>query len=382
MAKQGYRVMDSDMHVMEPRDLWLTYLDDRFKAYAPTIAPQGEHGRIGWTSQGKALPAFSDHPLRGPLNKARYDQNHPKTKRYAGAKAQGYGAASQLEAMDVEGIDVAVAFRTIGGHVIAIDDMDAELAAALCRAFNRWLADYCARDPKRLKATAVIPLHDVRLGIREAEYAVGTLGHAALTLPTNPVKRRPWYDKAYHPLWETAADLGVPVAFHGIQGAYQEHLSNRYMDSLMMMHAAAHPIEMMLAMGGLIYSGAFDRHPKLKAAFLEATCGWAPWWLWRLDEEQTKLGHADAMKLERKPSDYFAGRCYVACDPDEAGVPAVVQALGADNLVISTDWPHDDSLYPHAIDEFLAMEGLSAEAKRKILWENCARLYGVGQAPA
>ncbi len=377
MAKQGYQVIDSDMHVMEPRDLWLTYLDDRFKADAPKVAPQGQYGRVGWTSQGKALPAFSDHPLRGPLNQARYDQNHPKVKRYEGAKARGYDADSQLEAMDVEGIDIAVAFRTIGGHVIAIDDMDAELAAALCRAFNRWLADYCAKDPKRLKATAVIPLHDVSLGIKEAEYAVGKLGHVALTLPTNPVKKRAWYDKAYYPLWESAAGMGVPVAFHGIQAAYQEHLSNRYMDSLMMMHAAAHPIEMMLAMGGLIYSGAFDRHPALRAAFLEATCGWAPWWLWRLDEEQVKLGHADRVKLQRKPSDYFAGHCYVACDPDEVGVAAVVQALGPDNLVISTDWPHDDSLYPHAVDEFLAVEGISAEAKRKILWDNCKRLYGV-----
>jgi predicted TIM-barrel fold metal-dependent hydrolase len=52
-------------------------------------------------------------------------------------------------------------------------------------------------------------------------------------------------------------------------------------------------------------------------------------------------------------------------------------ALGDSNIVISTDWPHDDSGYPHAIDTFLALEGVSSESKKKILWDNCTRLYGV-----
>ncbi len=54
-----------------------------------------------------------------------------------------------------------------------------------------------------------------------------------------------------------------------------------------------------------------------------------------------------------------------------------IQAMGDDNIVISSDWPHDDSAYPKAIDTFLALEGVSDESKRKILWENCARLYNL-----
>jgi predicted TIM-barrel fold metal-dependent hydrolase len=53
----------------------------------------------------------------------------------------------------------------------------------------------------------------------------------------------------------------------------------------------------------------------------------------------------------------------------------VVAELGDDNLVVSTDWPHDDSRYPHALDTFLGLPGLSTENKRKALWDNCARLY-------
>jgi predicted TIM-barrel fold metal-dependent hydrolase len=54
-----------------------------------------------------------------------------------------------------------------------------------------------------------------------------------------------------------------------------------------------------------------------------------------------------------------------------------LSALGDDNIVISSHWPHDDSAYPKAIDAFLALEGMRDESKRKILWDNCARLYSL-----
>ncbi len=60
---------------------------------------------------------------------------------------------------------------------------------------------------------------------------------------------------------------------------------------------------------------------------------------------------------------------------DETVGHYVVQEGFEDNLVLSTDWPHDDSSYPRALDTFLALERIPQEAKRKILWENCARLY-------
>ncbi len=68
----------------------------------------------------------------------------------------------------------------------------------------------------------------------------------------------------------------------------------------------------------------------------------------------------------------------MAVEPDEALVADVVRQVGDDCFVISSDWPHDDSSWPHAMDRFLALEGLSETSRRKILWDNCARLYGLG----
>ncbi len=55
----------------------------------------------------------------------------------------------------------------------------------------------------------------------------------------------------------------------------------------------------------------------------------------------------------------------------------VTQLIGDDNIVYSTDYPHGDSDFPHAVDELLELKGLSTETKKKILWDNCARLYEI-----
>ncbi len=45
-------------------------------------------------------------------------------------------------------------------------------------------------------------------------------------------------------------------------------------------------------------------------------------------------------------------------------------------LVFSTDYPHVDSRYPEAVEAFLQLP-ISDEAKRRILWDNCARFYQI-----
>ena len=77
------------------------------------------------------------------------------------------------------------------------------------------------------------------------------------------------------------------------------------------------------------------------------------------------------------PSEYFQRQCYIATDPDEAGLHRVVDAIGAERIVISTDYPHSDGLFPEAMNTFFGLENLSDRSHRKILWDNCADLYGL-----
>ena len=77
------------------------------------------------------------------------------------------------------------------------------------------------------------------------------------------------------------------------------------------------------------------------------------------------------------PSEYFKRQCFVSVDPDEYLVEDVVKRVGDDNLVFSTDWPHGDARFPVAVDTLLGLPGLEDETKRKILWDNTARMYSL-----
>ncbi len=404
MAKDGFKVMDSDIHAIEPPDMWQRYLEPEFRGRGPRpasadavvggmipLTEQGETKLYGDGSivvtEGALTTGYQELPVRQQQAQIRRDladeraTESGRTALTGTAAGGGSDPKAMLSAMEVEGVDVSIVFRTFGAHVLAFDaddGMDGPLSAAICRAHNNWMRDYCDEDPQRLKMSALVPVHDVDEAVKEASRVVSQLGAVVLVLPNQSVNKRPWYDEYYHPLWAEAERLGVPVAFHGIQMARQQHLGRRYMDNFALAHAAAHPVELMLCLGSMLTGGVFEKFPNLKGAFLEGHCSWVPWWLYCLDEHYEKFGDSERFGLTMNPSDYFRRQCWVSVDPDEELLTYTIQAMGDDNMVISTDWPHDDSGYPHCMDTFMSLPGVPDESKRKILWDNCARLYNLG----
>jgi predicted TIM-barrel fold metal-dependent hydrolase len=298
---------------------------------------------------------------------------------YRAASAVGYNAPSHVQAMAIEGVDVAVLFGTRGRHVQMHDDIDPLFADALARAHNDWTHDFCAHDPERLKFAAQIAYHDVKLAVQEVERSVEKLGAVAVIGNPNPVNGRHIHDPYFEPLWQAIEHLGVPICFHptGVW-SLRDDIGGRFVDHLgarIIANAARNPIELMLAFASLVAGGIFERHPHLRCAFLEGGCGWVPWWLWRLDDTWEKFPEDVDVPLTLKPSDYFNRQCYVSVDAGEKYLQDVIAAIGDTNIVIATDYPHCDSMFPDAIDTFIARNDISSEAKSRILWDNVARLY-------
>ena len=100
-----------------------------------------------------------------------------------------------------------------------------------------------------------------------------------------------------------------------------------------------------------------------------------PYWLWRLDEHYEHRETELKKTLPRRPSEYFRERCYVSVEADEHQGVWVASEIGDQSIVFSTDFPHEDSRYPHALDTFLKL-GFPEETCRRILWDNSARFYG------
>jgi predicted TIM-barrel fold metal-dependent hydrolase len=144
----------------------------------------------------------------------------------------------------------------------------------------------------------------------------------------------------------------------------------------MLKHVYCHPVEQMLAVGSFCGGGILERHPNLRVAFLEGNCSWLPFLLWRLDEHWERQGDVYAPELKMPPSEYFKRQGFASVECDEAPVKYVIDYLGDDRLVFSTDFPHGDSKFPKAVESFLTLP-IAEKSKRKILWDNCAAYYGL-----
>ena len=368
MSRNGFRVLDSDLHVIEPRDLYERYLDPRYRARAPRPLDARQAYVSNWIVDGYGFPR--------PIGRGRPDAEARANAVLKDYAAAGFDSASQVKAMDVEGLDVAVLFRTL--PVVCVDAFDPDFAIALCRGWNDWAAEFVRPAPERMKAAALLTLHDATLAAQELRRAVTQLGFVAAQMMPNPVNGVNLHDPKMDPLWEEAQQLGVPICFHPAPNNYSDtHFVNRFLTrpSATMSGGLNNPVELMSAIASMTAGGVLERFPRLKVAFLEGNCSWLPWLLWRIDEYWKMSKSGETAKLQGLPSEYFLRQCFISVDVDEDQVEWVVKKLGDDTLVFSTDYPHSDSHFPEATSLFLKLP-LSEESKRKILWDNCARLYG------
>jgi uncharacterized protein len=287
----------------------------------------------------------------------------------------------QLADLDAEGIDVQVIYPTF---LLNLSELkETHLAVELARAYNDWLADFCATDPRRLKGVAMVPLQDVEAAVREARRAVTELGHVGLFMPTN-VRGQDIGKRQFWPFYEEAERLGVPLGIHGGTLAAQR-MHGRF-DTFIAVHTVAFPFECMAALVGLVYAGVPETFPSLRIAALEASCGWVPFLLDRMDEEFEKRGAREAPLLKAKPSEYLLnGQFYYAFELEESTLPYVIERIGAEKMLWASDYPHWDSEWPNAARTFLARDDVSEADKRQILGDNPQRFYGLNSdvpAPA
>ncbi|HTW52200.1 MAG TPA: amidohydrolase family protein [Stellaceae bacterium] len=393
MARDGYLILDSDLHMMEPGDLWARWLDAPHNQNPPNFfGGQREQLKeskedkantdsiMGMTVQGLAIPAHNMEQGATVSSRELRRRSRARHPHFNVARANAYDAPSTLTAMDIEGIDVAVMYGTRGRQILCHDDLKPDYAAALARAYNNWAADYCKTDPTRLKFAAQLAMHDVGLAVAEAKRCVNELGAVAVVGTPNPVNGQHLHDDAVEPLWSALEELNVPIGFHPTGNtALKDDAGRRYVGHANfhpIAHAIRNPVELMGAIASLTTGGVLERHPKVRAAFLEGTAGWLPWWLWRLDDQWEKFGPGCERQLSMAPSAYFKRQCYIALDVDEEPAVHAVNDLGAEYFVVSSDYPHSDGAFPEAMEQFLGLP-LKDEQRRKILWDNCARLYGI-----
>ena len=370
--RNGFKIIDTDSHQMEPASIWTEFIDPNFADQAPRMGDYANGGR-GMLVEGEPI---TKQDGSYPMDAEEFlDATVQAMKRFGRTREAGFSNVARIQDMDDQGVDAQVLYPTVGGQILGKPFKNPELLAAVCRAYNDWSLEYCSLSPMRLRMAAMLPMQAPDLAIEEARRAVSK-GAAAFYLRPNPVSERNLYHQDYEPLWREIAALGKPICIHDSGSPYLPSYGDR-MHTHTSGHIIAHPFEAMVAMMSLIWFGVIERHPDLKVVHVEADAGWLPYWLQRQEQHFDFSGNAEHPELKRRPTEYFKSNFLVAARGDERTLPAACELVGDAYLTFNTDYPHPDGTWPQGMADMEA-QPLPQESIRKIFWDNAAPWFGVG----
>jgi uncharacterized protein len=378
------KVVDADTHMTEAHDLWTSRAPARWKDRVPHVTEID--GAATWVVDGEVLGRAGAGGV--------IDRNGVKGRSFEGlyeweiddAHVAAYDPVERVKLLDEIGIWAQIVFPGVvglGGQGLAGVVEDVELRTLCLEIFNDASAELQAESGDRLLPMALLPAWDVDACVREARRAAG-LGLRGVNLTSDPqdLGAPDLANRAWDPLWEACSALHMPVHFHiGASLTTMNYFGTYPWPS--------HDDDTSLAIGGtllfignarvvvnIICSGMLERHPELKVVSVESGCGWIPFIVEALDYEMAENAPRQRAALSLSPSEYFRRQIYATTWFERVDLAAVVKAVGEDNIMFETDFPHPTCLYPDPLktaDE--NMRGLSETTQRKILGENAKKLY-------
>ena len=373
---KAYRIISADSHAIEPPDLWQKYLPAPYASRGPRVVS----GAAGdeWVCEG--LPSRA---ARRPMGAVARDEARARAAAAQGstrydADPGAWDPHRRVEHMRRDGVDAEVLYPNYAMRLFAIPDPALQWHA--CVAYNDWLADFCGAHPAELLGIAVIPAFDVDQAIAEGRRAKDR-GMVGVLLPQDTPDGSRYSHPRWDPLWAALAEMALPVSLHIIASGHAN--ANWAKDETGEENAgvayAVLPVRMARAFGTFILEGVFDRHPGLHLVSAENELSWAAGFLRRLDwgyHRQTMAGDP-MITCKRLPTEYWRENCAMTFIDDRDGI-RLRDSIGVDRIMWSSDFPHLDSSWPESrrfLDDQLA--GVPEDERRRIVAENCIRLYGL-----
>lgn len=369
--------------------MWAEYLDPGLRSHAPVmrntdtqtamaerVMKLGARGAVPLLPEltVDGLPLFANWGLEFQLEASRQARQHA---------ARVHGAthgAGQLASMDAAGIAEAYLFPTHATFLVNHEQLPAEVSAGFASAYNRWLLDYCAEDPRRLHPVGMVSRHDPERALDELRRLVER-GVRCVVMRPEPIMGLGLGDPRLTPFWDCCERDSVAVAIHGSTHLFGPTIGRDRFTTRFALHACSHPMEAQLAFLALLDAGVLERHPQLRVAFLEAGASWVPHWLWRLDEIcYATMPRENASNVTMEPSRYFGRHCWVGIEPQEPCLRQVIDMIGVERLLFGTDFPHPDHLplegeAREGPEPSPTVPGMSEVEQRRVLHDNARAFF-------
>jgi uncharacterized protein len=329
-ATSRIAVADCDIHpaTRETRDLF-PWLAERWRRH---LAEYGAGRRLGMQN-GPAYP-------KSQPNASRRDAYPPE-----GGRQGSSLSFMQAQHLDPNNVVLGILNPLNGGQGV----LNADLSAALCRAVNEWqVAEWTGKDG-RLKASVVVPYEDAQASATEIRHWAAHKDFVQVLLLSRTAE--PLGNRRYWPIYEAAAEAGMPVAVHAF-GYSGNPITSGGWPSFYIEEMTGHAQSCQAALASMVIEGIFERYPALRVILVEAGFAWAPPLAWRLDKSWKTL-KSETPHLTLAPSEYMRRQVWWTTQPMEEPEPRehlldTIGWMGWDKLLFATDYPHwdfDDPAY-------------------------------------
>jgi predicted TIM-barrel fold metal-dependent hydrolase len=377
MARNGYKIFDSDTHVGPLMNVLANYVTDAEKKRLPGWEEFKSVNKLGHITYTKGQRRYQRRlgTATAEQTPGGYMAGFTGVKRERPVSPRvDSDPAERIKDMDYEGADVNLTLPS-GWFGTWTAGEDVALEMGMYRAYHRWMEDYCGSFPDRLGGVVLAGARDIEGSVKEirrcgnSRWAWAVMAYAPYGMPLDHPE--------LEPIWAAAAEFDLAVALHTftVMPPYAPGGLDTW-ENLWLQRSAAHPWCGMRNMAALIGSGVMERYPKLRIATLEAGHGWLPFWMARIDEHAKTIAAA-LPELKHRPSEYVTGGRYFQSIEIPEGAKltnAVCDLIGEDVLMYASDYPHGESHFPKSVETVLGWE-MPEKRKRKLFWDNAVRLY-------
>lgn len=392
----AYKAISADSHVNEPARMFVDRVPAKFRDTAPHII-ELDNGGEAWRMADVDGPvpfgsAAVHHRATKRFDRAGYKARFGELKdglqkgvRYSDILPGSFDPKARVQEQIEDKLDGEFFYNNPGVWAAVKAARDPELIYHCFRAYNDWMAEFCAYDPTRLFPIGIIPSTGVDDAISELKRCLIDLDLKGVALESYPngslVDPAPEDDR----FWALAEEIGKPISLH---------LSIRVPANAIAIVSRGNHTELrkITASGSfqmvcqkLILSGVFDRFPKLKFVGAETQSGWVPFYLEQFDATYKRLAREQGLKLDLLPSEYFQRNIYTTFLIDQVGVNNRY-AIGVDRMMWMCDFPHSVSNWPIDVElahAQLKAGGVPAEEWERLMWRTVADLYQIPyDAPA
>jgi predicted TIM-barrel fold metal-dependent hydrolase len=384
-ALTGLRLVDVDTHLTERHDLWTSRAPATLRDKVPQI--KQVNGVRGWFING-------DIHMGNPsaYSMVRLDRSTALGMSFWDMEVKDvhpacYDAKARVALMDEMGIWAQIVYPNVmgfGGQKANATIPDPIRRAAI-EIYNDAMAELQRESGERLFPMALLPWWDIKASVTEARRC-RSMGLRGVNTNAEPhlVGLPELSDKHWDPLWEAVAGMGMPVNFHigasDDSGAFHNTTGwpGQNVDKKLSLSGTMHCFNNGRILANIFYSGMLDRHPNLKLVSVESGIGWVPFLLEMLDYQvgQGRSEYYTDMKL--LPSEYFRRQVYACFWFERRNSPYMIQAVGVDNVMMETDFPHPTSLFPSP-REYIAksLGSMKRDDIEKVVGGNAARVYNL-----